>query len=206
MTQANHFSGFCNILVLAVLNQIPETAEETGNALNASFIPLCIQLRRSYKQLIHSQCITAVIANQSVWRNNIALGFTHLNAVLAGNHTLVKQLFKGLVKINHANIMQELGIEPGIQQMEHCMLYAANIHINRQILVCFLSGYQLLIVVAVYIPQEIPGGTCPLRHGVGLTLCRTAALRTGAVYPLIDSCQRRFSGTGRLVTLYLRKT
>ena len=36
--------------------------------------------------------------------------------------------------------------------MEHRMLYAADVHIHRKILVCLLPGYQLLIVFAVHIP------------------------------------------------------
>ena len=89
--------------------------------------------------------------------------------------------------------------------MKNCMLYAADIHINRKIFVCLFSGYQFLIIVAVYITQEIPGRSCPLRHGIGLSLCSRTAYRAGGVNPLINICQRGFSCTSRLVAFHFRK-
>ena len=111
-----------------------------------------------------------------------------------------------LIKINHSDIAQELGVEPCIQQVEYCVLHTADIHIYRQHFIRFLSGYQFLIVVIIHIPQEIPGRSCPLRHGIGLSFCIRSADRTLAVYPLVDSRQRRFSGSGRLIGLYIRQT
>ena len=35
--------------------------------------------------------------------------------------------------------------------MQYRMLYAADIHINRQIFVCFLFGNQFFVVVAVHV-------------------------------------------------------
>ena len=85
------------------------------------------------------------------------------------------------------------------------MLYAADIHIYREHSVRLLPGNQFFIIVVVHIAQEIPGGTCPLRHGVGLPLGVRPADRTLAVHPLVDGRQRRLSGSGRLIGLYLRQ-
>ena len=74
--------------------------------------------------------------------------------------------------------------------MEHCMLYTADIHINRQVLVCLFPGYKLLFIMAVHIAQEIPGGTSPLGHGVGFTFGRRPANRAGGIHPLVNGCQR----------------
>ena len=41
--------------------------------------------------------------------------------------------------------------------MQDCMLYAADIHVDRKILVRLLGGDKLLIVVRIHITQEIPG-------------------------------------------------
>ena len=89
--------------------------------------------------------------------------------------------------------------------MEHRVFHTADIHINRQIFVCFFLAYQLFIILVIHITQEVPGRTGPLRHGVGLSLRRSAAARTGGVHPFRNVCQRRFSGSGRLIFLYFRK-
>ena len=205
MTQPHHLPGFCRILIFAGLYQIPETVEKTGNSLNAPLIPFRIQLRRSHKQLIHPQRIAAVITHQVIRRDHIAFGFTHLDAVLAGDHALVEQLGKGFVKVHHSDIVKELGVEPGVQKMQYRMLHTADIHIYRQILVRLLPGHQLFVIVAVHISQEIPRGTSPLGHGIRLSLRRPPTLRAGTVHPLIDCCQRRLSGTSGLIALHLRQ-
>ena len=86
------------------------------------------------------------------------------------------------------------------------MLYAADIHIYRKVFICLFSGNKGLTIVAVHIAQEVPGGTGPLRHGIGLSLCSSSADRTGGIDPLVNGSQRRFTGTGRLIALYLRQT
>ena len=111
VAQLYHFLGRLHILVPVVHYQVPETVQETGYALNAPVIPLCIQLRRSHKQLIKTQGVTAVVSHQIIGRHHVALGFTHLDAVLSCNHALVEQLLERLVKINGADIAQELGVE-----------------------------------------------------------------------------------------------
>ena len=85
------------------------------------------------------------------------------------------------------------------------MLHASDIHVHGQVLVRLLPGYQLLVVVAVHVAQEIPGGTGPLGHGVGLPLGRSAADRAGGVHPLVDGSQRGLAGAGGLVALHLRQ-
>ena len=90
--------------------------------------------------------------------------------------------------------------------MKNCMLYTADIHIYWKVFVCFFSGYQFFVVFVIHIAEEIPGRTCPLRHGIGLSLgWRTTAWASG-IYPLINSSQRRFSCAGRLIGFYFWKS
>ena len=74
--------------------------------------------------------------------------------------------------------------------MKNRMLNAADIHVNRQVLVSLFSGDKLFVIVRIHIAQEIPGGAGPLRHGVRLSLCCLAALRTGAVHPVVHVRER----------------
>ena len=101
--------------------------------------------------------------------------------------------------------MQELGVETGVQKVQHRVLHAADVHVYRQVLVGLLTAHQLLIVVVVHVAQEIPGGTCPLGHSVRLSLGRSAADRTSGVHPAVDGCQRGLAGTRRLIAFHLRK-
>ena len=120
-----------------VHSQLPETVQETVHAVDSSVIPLRIQFRRTYEQLVEAQGITAVVSYQVVRGNHIAFGFTHLNAVLTRNHSLIEQFLERFVKVNGSDIIQELGIETGIQKVENRMLHSADIHIYRQVFVCF---------------------------------------------------------------------
>ena len=55
------------------------------------------------------------------------------------------------------------------------------------------------------IAQEVPGGTGPLRHGIGLALRGAAAAGTGGVDPVGHCCQRRFAVVGRHVGFHIGK-
>ena len=205
VAQFNHFLGLFDVFVLAGHNQVVETVQETGYALDTAVIPLCIQFRRSYEKLIETQGIAAIVAYQIIRGYDISFRLTHFDTILTSDHTLVEQLLERLVEVNNTDIAQELCVETGIQQMQYCMFNTADVHINRQIFVCFLTGYQFFIVLVIYIAQEVPGRSSPLRHGVCLTFCRSAAARAGGVDPLVDGCQRGFAGTSRLIAFYLRK-
>ena len=57
----------------------------------------------------------------------------------------------------------------------------------------------------INIPQEIPGRTRPLGHGVRFPLGRATAAGTGSVHPVRYGRQRRFSIVGGLIGLHLRQ-
>ena len=183
----DHFFACFDIFIFVVHNQVPETRQETVYTFDTAVIPLCIQFRRTYKQFVHSQRITAVIAYQIIRRNDISFGLAHLDTVLTGNHTLIEQFVERFVKIDHSDIVQELGIETRVQKMQYSMLYTADVHIYRKVLVCFFFGYQFIIVMWIYITQEIPGRTCPLRHGVCLTFCGGTTFRACCSLPSLRS-------------------
>ena len=157
VAELDHLFCRLDILLFAVLEQVPETFQEAVDAVDAAVIPLGIQLRRSHEELVHSQGVAAVVAHQVIRGDHISLGLAHLDAVLAGNHSLVEQLVERLVKVDHADVTEEFCIESGVEQMQHRMLHTADIHIYRQHLVRLLAGYQFFVIVVVHIAQEIPG-------------------------------------------------
>ena len=186
----HHIRRRFDILLNTGDSQVPESLQETGNTVDSSVVPLGIQFRRSYKQLVHSEGIAAVILHQIVRGNHIALGLAHLDAVLSGDHSLVEQLGEGFVKVDGTDIIQELGIETGVQKVQHRMLYTADVHVYGKVFICLFLGNQFFVVLVVDVAEEIPGRACPLGHCVGLPLCRAAADRTGGIDPLVDGGQR----------------
>ena len=190
VARADHLAGGLDVLILILHDQVVEPAQEAVYAVDASVVPLRIQLGRTDEQLVHAQGIAAVILHQLVRGNHVALGLAHLDAVLAGDHALVEQLVERLLEIDGADVIQELGVEPGVKQVQHGVLHAADVHIHGQVLVRLLLGDQLLIVVRIHIAQEVPGGTGPLGHRVRLALRGGAALRALAVHPGVDRSQR----------------
>ena len=89
--------------------------------------------------------------------------------------------------------------------MKHGMLGAAYVEVDRHPV--FLLGRidECLCVLRIDVPQVVPAGTAPLRHGVGLALCGAAALGTSAVDPAVDVCQRALSRAGRLIACDFRQ-
>ena len=111
VSEFDHFLGWCYVFVFVVHYKIPELVQETVYPVDSSVIPLCIQFRRSNEEFIHSQRVASVISYKIVRRYDISFGLTHLDSVLSGNHTLIEELDKRLIKIDHADVTQELRIE-----------------------------------------------------------------------------------------------
>ena len=58
--------------------------------------------------------------------------------------------------------------EPGVQQVQHSVLSAAHIQINRHPVFLCLSTQHAAGVGRVNEAQVVPAGACPLRHGACL--------------------------------------
>ncbi len=83
--------------------------------------------------------------------------------------------------------------------MQHGMLHAAVIQINRKPLLQFLHVREGLAVLRVCVAQEIPGRSGPVRHCIRFALGWTFAGRAGRIHPLFNVRERGLAGIGRLV-------
>ena len=63
------------------------------------------------------------------------------------------------------------------------------------------KGGKGICVVRIDIAQEIPGRSCPLRHGIGFALCIAPTLGTLAIDKGIDLCQGALTALTRLKML-----
>ena len=183
---------------------VPGAFQETVNALDALVAPFRIELRGTYKQLVHTQRIAAVLANQIIRCHNVALGLGHLLgfSALAGvrDHSLIEQPRKRLFEAHGANIEKEHRVKPRIEQMQDRVLHAANVHVDREPFLALFRN-QRVRGMRRGIAEEVPGRTCPLRHGVGFAARRPSAFRTFHVHPFLDRRQRGFTSSSWQVAL-----
>ena len=83
------------------------------------------------------------------------------------------------------------------------MLHAAIVPVHGHPVVQGLLAGQGIFVLRIRVAQEVPGGACPLGHGVRLPLGRATATGTGGVHPVLHGRQRGFAVVRWLVGLHL---
>ncbi len=118
-------------------------------------------------------------------------------------------------------VVQDLGPEAGVQQVQHGVLGAADVQVDAAVrhalarahpVLLDLGVDQLLAVVRVQVAQLVPAGTGPVGHGVGLAAelpgPASVAQVQGDVDPVLVARQRglglgvgvvRVEGAGRVV-------
>ena len=102
-------------------------------------------------------------------------------------------------------VIQELVPESGIQKMQCGMLHTAIVPVYRHPVVQRFFTRQRFRIRRIRIAQEIPGRTCPLRHGIRLSLSRAATAGAGGINPVSHKCQRRLPVVGRHIAVHLRQ-
>ena len=118
--------------------------------------------------------------------------------VQAQDHAVGGALLVRLGSGHHADIVQELVPETAVQQMQGGVLHAAVVPVHgRPVLQRFLGG-QSVLAVGVHVAQEVPGGTGPLGHGVGLAGGGAAAAGAGGLDPVGVAGQRGLTIGARL--------
>ena len=79
------------------------------------------------------------------------------------------KLLERFSRLENALIVEELMPETGIEKVENSMFSTADIDIDRKPVIEKLLITDCLIVMGIDITGIIPRGTCPLRHGIGLS-------------------------------------
>ena len=99
---------------------------------------------------------------------------TTLHAAVAGelhlaeDHPLVHELAERLGMRDVAAVEEHLVPEPAVEQVEHGVLRAAHIEIDRHPGLLDLGIKKTIRVVGIEKAEVIPAGAGPLRHRVGL--------------------------------------
>src|SRR5699024_6547334 len=102
---------------------------------------------------------------------------------------LAGQSAEGFGEVQHAHVVQNLGEEPGVQQVQGGVLLTADVVVDRSPLVHLLDveggGVQVRRAVAPGVPGRVHEGV----HGVGVTFGRATAGRTVDLHPVLGRGQ-----------------
>ena len=183
--------------------QLPDSLKESAAPLHAVLTPCCGEIERTDEHLIGTKRICAVILHDIVRVHHVAAGLGHLLTVRTKDHAVARSLLVRFGSGNHALIIKEPVPETGIQKVQGRVLHTTVIPVNREPIFQSFLACKRFRVGRIGITQEIPGRTSPLRHGVGLSLCGSAAARTGRVDPIRHGSQRGLSVIRRHVAFHL---
>jgi len=185
--------------------QTPDALKEAAAAARALRGPRNRLIERAHEHLVQTERIRADFRDGVVRIDDVAAGLGHLFAVGAQDHAVAGALLVGLLVRDRADIVEEQVPEAGIEQVQRGVLHAAVVPVDRQPVLKLFPAGEVGVAVRIGIAQEIPAGTGPLRHGIGLALGGTGAARAGGVHPGIDLGERGLAGIGRLIVVNLRQ-
>eukprot|EP00047_Mylnosiga_fluctuans_P020984 m.98905 g.98905 ORF g.98905 m.98905 type:complete len:384 (+) comp8706_c0_seq1:1161-2312(+) len=100
------------------------------------------------------------------------------------HHSLSQELCEGLLDGVDANVPQKIANEACVEQMQDCMLDAANVEVDRHPF-CVFRAAECALIGRIQIAQVVPRRVHKRVHRVRLAPRRTAALGTGARRPFL---------------------
>ena len=202
--QRLHLGPYAVKIVYHILHA-PDPVQEPAATPCALCTPGYGLIKCAHKHLIEPEGICAHLLHYIVGIDHVAPGLGHLFAVLAQYHAVAGALFVGLLGGHYAYIIEELIPEAGVEQMQRGMLHASVVPVHGHPVFEGFTACKLLVVVGVAVAYEIPAGARPVGHGVGLAVCRAAALGAGGLYPVGCAGQCGGAVVGGLKVLYLRQ-
>ena len=188
---------------LCKIHQIGKSFKEAFAALHGALVPRSGTAVVPHKEDVGAQNVCAENVDHIVGVYYVSAGFGHLFTVGAENEALCGSLCVRLCYGNYAQIIKEFVPETGIDHMARNVLHTAVVPVNGHPILELFGISQRLGVVRIDIAQEVPGRACPLRHGVGLSLCSTTALGALAVDKGFDFCQGALTALAGLKVLDL---
>mmetsp|Transcript_66760 Transcript_66760/g.161182 ORF Transcript_66760/g.161182 Transcript_66760/m.161182 type:complete len:863 (-) Transcript_66760:217-2805(-) len=141
---------------------------EAHDARDLLRLPRLDCLERSHEHLVEAHRVGAVLLDDVVGVDDVASALGHLLAVGAEDHALVHQLLEGLGVLDQVEVEEHLVPEARVEQVQHGVLGAAHVEVDRQPRLIGLGAPTRLRVGRVGEAQVVPARARPLGHGVGL--------------------------------------
>ncbi len=186
-----------NIAVLP--DAAPDAGEEAVGTFDRGVVPLGFFFRRADEEGVEAYGVGAVVDDQLVRADDVAFGFAHfvelaVDVALLADHALREEFGERFVEADQAEVVDDLGEEAGVEQVQNGVFDAADILVDRQPVVGGFGVDRLRAVAGVEVAQEVPAGVDERVHRVGLAPRRFAALRAGTVHERGGAFERRLAG------------
>ena len=119
----------------------------------------------------------------------------------AEDHALVDEALERLRRRHGADVEEHQMPEARVEEVQHGVLGAADVEVDRQPLLQQLRVAERLVVRRIDVAEVIPAAAGPLRHRVRLADALLAGLRVDDVHPVRRLRERRLAGARRLVVV-----
>ena len=157
---------------------------------------------------IFSTCDTSALAGRLEERAAVALLDVVRVVVLAArvlvavgeDHPLVEQPLERLLGVHQAAVEQHLVPEARVEQVQHRVLDAADVEVDRHPVALGRLRPRLALVVRIEEAQVVPARAGPLRHRVGLARAGAAVGQRHHQPVVAGARQRRLAVGGRAGT------
>ena len=180
----------------AGLDEPPDPSEEAMLALHLLVGPVHVLLRRRGEEDEQLRRVGAELLDDLPGRDYVALALRHLLAVAPLDDPLGDELLRRLVDPDQAELLQHLGPEAQVEQVQHGVLGPADVHVHRQPAIRVCARERLLRVVRVEIARPVPRRIDERVHRLGLPARRAATDGTFGVHPRGHLRQRRLPHAG----------
>ena len=109
----------------------PHPAQEAVHALDALVVPLGVALGRAHEEHVAAHRVGAVLAHHLVGAHHVALALGHLGALVV-DHALGEQVLERLLETDQTQVVEHLGEEAGVHQVQDGVLHPADVLVHRQ--------------------------------------------------------------------------
>ena len=185
--------------ILEMRDNAPDAVQKAECSLDTLIAPFEITLDGRSEENEETRRISAILLDDLLGRDNVALRFRHLRAIL-DDHALRQEILERFIKIQKLLVAQHLREEARIEKMQNRMFDAADILIDRRPVVHLVRCKRLVRVVRIGVAHVVPRRADKGVHRVRLAPCRTAALRACAVHEGFALRQR---GNGALLEVHI---
>ena len=153
----------------------PGPGQELRGARRRYVRPVDVVLRRGGEDHGQADGVDAELVQLLAEVDAVAQGLAH--GLAAVEHlALVQQRAEGLVGVDHAQVVDDLGEEPGVEQVQDGVLHAADVLADRHPVVDLRRIERAVGVLRGDEAQEVPGGIHEGVHRVRVPLGRAVAV------------------------------
>ena len=141
--------------ILEMRDNAPDAVQKAECSLDALVAPFEITLDGRGEENEETRRISAILLDDLLGRDNVALRFRHLRAIL-DDHALRQEILERFIKIQKLLVAQHLREEARIEKVQNRMFDAADILVDRRPVVHLVRRKRLVRVVRIGVAHVVP--------------------------------------------------